>query len=739
MGTHHNHCHTKDKVCDTCGGNNHRANFLLVTCSKCYITSEHVYCMRREIEHKVPEDWVCESCQSDSDSVLMETKETEDVAEQDNLNVQLDTSGLERIKKRYNFLGNLELRMGNGEDAQACWPGGAWSAWSEYHSSAGVVLPLRQYFIDFCDYFGIAPFQLAPNSYRILSTLKVLYHQKGWPTPSPEEIHYMYILKANPIRDNRNNTDGFYYLSTWPYASGNLVTDIPSHAGPYKKSFFFTTAIKAENLNFQQVGPFKRSKVDNEIISRVEQISKLPSEEKSSKVLLTDDNLRECGLFDMSHSLGLSDSCRQAGSRFKKAYHGPVPRFNLPMELHCSPANIDIVEDSEETLDDLPQCEEANNELEIIPTVCEDDTHIESPEQGLKHKHDCSKESSIINHELESSEGSMDIFDCFSTPIVNLKRKKKRKRGNMDIYACFSNPNVDSKRRKKRKITAGTCRDTSRKSTAKTPAATISSKAAIRTPEQVLMETAQTELVPARSRAMSDVLESVQAFATPMVNVFEKEVGDNLSKDGLWIDSEDLTDLALKQQSLMSLTTAVAFQQAKLMKSCQNKLNGQEKELIKLKGELGETRNERDLVQQELQTLKKNFGEKLKEEVNSVAAPLKSEIQILQEKLSKAEATETSLRSDLKGRDEQVEELRMTQRLNLEEFKKEKTKLKTQLNDMSMNVFYTCWKHNRDGDYSFLGSKLKKCMADFKKRLADEEAAAADSEEDETSSIQELS
>ncbi|XP_062115392.1 uncharacterized protein LOC133829661 isoform X2 [Humulus lupulus] len=769
------HCHTKDKVCDICGGNNPRSKFLLVTCSICYTTTEHVYCMRRKVKHKVPEDWVCESCLTDSDSILMESEKTEDVAQNDHLNVQLNTPGLERIKKRYNFLGNLRLRIG-GADVQACWPGGAWSAWSGYHCSAGVILPLKQYFIDICDYFGIAPFQLVPNSYRILSTLKVLYHQKKWPTPSPLEIHYMYNLKANPGRDD-HSTDGFYYLSAWPQASINLVTDIPSNAGPYKKNFFFTTAIKSQNLSFQRAGPYKRPKADNEIINRVEQICELPSEEKSTKVLLTDVNLRECGLFDSSHSLGLSDSCRlgvphvssskaplvetspsiiqtQAANEkvissppcIKKAYCGPAPRIILPTELHGSPANIDIDEEAlGETLDDLPQCEEANKVPEIISMAHKDDIPCESLKQGLSHKQDCLEEPSIVNLEPESSEGSMDIFACFSNPTVNPKRRKKRKiaaEESMDIFACFSNPTVNPKRGKKRKIVAErteVCRDTSRQPTATAP------EVAIRTTEQLPMgteveaqKTAPTESIPARSQAMSDVLERFQAFASPMVNVFEKEVGGNLRKDGLWIDSEDLTDLALKQQSLMSLTTVVAFQQAKLVKTCQNKLGCQEKELIELKGELGETRKERDHVRQELQTLKDNFDHKLKEEVDLVADPLKGEIQFLQEKLAKAEATETSLRSDLKGRDELVEELQRAQRVNLEEFKKENTKLKTQLNEMTMNVFYTCWKHNRGGDYSFLESNLEKCMADFKKRLADEEAATVDSEDDDTRSIHEL-
>ncbi|XP_062074250.1 uncharacterized protein LOC133778366 [Humulus lupulus] len=37
------------------------------------------YCMGRKVKHEVPEDWVCESCQSVSDSVLMESGKRDEV------------------------------------------------------------------------------------------------------------------------------------------------------------------------------------------------------------------------------------------------------------------------------------------------------------------------------------------------------------------------------------------------------------------------------------------------------------------------------------------------------------------------------------------------------------------------------------------------------------------------------------------------------------------------------------
>ena len=51
-----------------------------------------------------------------------------------------------------------------------------YSAWSQEHMRARALLPIKKYFKDYLDYVQIAPFQLQPNGYRILSALKSLYH-----------------------------------------------------------------------------------------------------------------------------------------------------------------------------------------------------------------------------------------------------------------------------------------------------------------------------------------------------------------------------------------------------------------------------------------------------------------------------------------------------------------------------------------------------------------------------------
>ncbi|KAF4365525.1 hypothetical protein G4B88_025704 [Cannabis sativa] len=68
----------KEKVCEVCGDNGGNFKHLLVTCSVCNTTFEHVYCMRRKVKHEVPKCWVCESCQSVNDSTSMESEKNDE-------------------------------------------------------------------------------------------------------------------------------------------------------------------------------------------------------------------------------------------------------------------------------------------------------------------------------------------------------------------------------------------------------------------------------------------------------------------------------------------------------------------------------------------------------------------------------------------------------------------------------------------------------------------------------------
>ena len=59
----------------------------------------------------------------------------------------------------------------------------SFAAWSGEHFKAGAFLPLDQYFADFLNYVGLAPFQLPPNSYRLLAGLRYLFQKHEWRSP----------------------------------------------------------------------------------------------------------------------------------------------------------------------------------------------------------------------------------------------------------------------------------------------------------------------------------------------------------------------------------------------------------------------------------------------------------------------------------------------------------------------------------------------------------------------------
>ncbi|KAK0585059.1 hypothetical protein LWI29_022835 [Acer saccharum] len=61
--------------------------------------------------------------------------------------------------------------------------------------SCGVTLPLQPFIARFLAEAQIAPAQLAPNSYRILMCLCLMWKLKGYGPPTPREIRHLYTLR----------------------------------------------------------------------------------------------------------------------------------------------------------------------------------------------------------------------------------------------------------------------------------------------------------------------------------------------------------------------------------------------------------------------------------------------------------------------------------------------------------------------------------------------------------------
>ena len=86
----------------------------------------------------------------------------------------------------------------------------------------------------------LAPFQLPPNSYRLLAGLRYLFLRHEWEVPTPADILYFFCLKASP--DQRGRGDGFYYLTCFPNSAA--VIELPSHPNDFKDQFFMSMGFR---------------------------------------------------------------------------------------------------------------------------------------------------------------------------------------------------------------------------------------------------------------------------------------------------------------------------------------------------------------------------------------------------------------------------------------------------------------------------------------------------------------
>ncbi|KAK0593309.1 hypothetical protein LWI29_034623 [Acer saccharum] len=75
--------------------------------------------------------------------------------------------------------------------------------------SCGVTLPLQPFIARFLAEAQIAPAQLAPNSYRILMCLCLMWKLKGYGPPTPREIRHFYTLR-------QAGNGGTYFLLSLP-------------------------------------------------------------------------------------------------------------------------------------------------------------------------------------------------------------------------------------------------------------------------------------------------------------------------------------------------------------------------------------------------------------------------------------------------------------------------------------------------------------------------------------------
>ncbi|KAK0586842.1 hypothetical protein LWI29_013227 [Acer saccharum] len=198
--------------------------------------------------------------------------------------------------------------------------------------SCGVTLPLQPFIARFLAEAQIAPAQLAPNSYRILMCLCLMWKLKGYGTPTPREIRHFYTLR-------QAGNGGTYFLHSssvenWiPEGVANpgqvevssdekkkgFIWGFPTSNKRWKNSWFFTggewgrdvPALSRRNLLARKVprhftSPEAWSKVtpvlmDREV-SHLAAAAVLPLESRGRSFLLDEEKMISLEIFTRLHA-----------------------------------------------------------------------------------------------------------------------------------------------------------------------------------------------------------------------------------------------------------------------------------------------------------------------------------------------------------------------------------------------------------------------------------------------------
>ncbi|XP_024042842.1 uncharacterized protein LOC112099649 [Citrus clementina] len=96
----------------------------------------------------------------------------------------------------------------------------------------GARLPLQSYFVRILGCMHLAPGQLHPNGWRVLSAMFVLWERCGSEEPSLVEVKHLYQLRSSP-----KEAGWYYFMSS--SAKRKPITGFPSSCKNWKNKFFF--------------------------------------------------------------------------------------------------------------------------------------------------------------------------------------------------------------------------------------------------------------------------------------------------------------------------------------------------------------------------------------------------------------------------------------------------------------------------------------------------------------------
>ncbi|XP_062090854.1 uncharacterized protein LOC133797067 isoform X2 [Humulus lupulus] len=242
---------------------------------------------------------------------------------------------LGNMLKAHKLALNLKFIIPEHKERASALPKG-FVAFSDSIIRSGGAFPLHPFFIKVLDYFELAPLQLSPNSWVMLSCLYVLYRQVYSRGPSISEVHYFFTLREN------TSAPGFYILQKAVTLKGSsLVEGSISNRGSWKSDYFFTYSGQTRHSSFNTprllgvVCPnLKRSAHD-----RVIQILALSKGCKQASALFTESNLCLYGLLTPDQKVTL---CSISSESEDPRPVSPDPASPVPAGRHpTSPESVD--------------------------------------------------------------------------------------------------------------------------------------------------------------------------------------------------------------------------------------------------------------------------------------------------------------------------------------------------------------------------------------------------------------
>ncbi|KAK0592109.1 hypothetical protein LWI29_013480 [Acer saccharum] len=187
-------------------------------------------------------------------------------------------------------LGKFKSRFGIPDSVTLILPGDR-AAWNPPENavaiygamlSCGITLPLQPFIARFLAEAKIAPAQLAPNSYRILMCLGLMWKLKGFGSPTPREIRHFYTLR-------QAGNSGTYFLLSSPVE--NWIPEGVSNSGQVE--------VSSDEKKKGFIWGFPSSNKDGKTaeISHLAVAAVLPLDERGRSFLLDEDKMIAKGLF----------------------------------------------------------------------------------------------------------------------------------------------------------------------------------------------------------------------------------------------------------------------------------------------------------------------------------------------------------------------------------------------------------------------------------------------------------